>query len=551
MPQVPRLTGPTVEERALPGNRVPMEGPGIEAFGGGKQIASAIQSAGGIAEDVYKDVAKNQIMEADSKLMNVEQDLLSNPEYGALNLKGEQAFKAPEEVSKAYDENIKKIEETITNPMARNAFKRMALEKKQAIQKSVGNHVGKEIENYNVQVSKTYEASKLNYALHNYNNPEIVKSSIEDVFVAMDESPAYRGLPQQTKDLMKLEYASQVHRSVIDRMVDNGEDLAAQSYFDSNKGQIAGKDLANIEKALEISSTLGFAQREADKIMSSTGSMTQAYELAKQVEDPKKRQALTDEISRQFTIKKNAEREDREEGHRYVKNLLEQNGGNLNDPKIQRALTGFSASQHSALKEYAKNIVEGKDVVTDKQVYYDLMTLGSDPQTKDDFAKLDLMDPKYVKSLGKQDWEEMVKMQKTVRAGKTEPKFKAFRTEEQILNDVVLEAKINPKSKDFGRLKNKYFDQLVEFRETYKKEPTEQDKKAIADQLIIQGITDKGVFFDTKKRAYQLEDDETFVEIPGAAKQKKTETASARPKTVKQNGVTFKLNEKTGKYERQ
>lgn len=548
MPQVPRLFQ-QVDQRALPGNRVPTEGPGIEAFGGGQTIANAIQGAGDIVQDMYEVSAKNQIMEADAKLTTVQGELLSNPESGALNQKGEDAFAAPDYVNKAYDANVQQIEESLTNPMAKAAFKRMAAEKKMAIGQTLNKHISGEMEVYNKQVAKSFADSKMNFALANYQNPEIVKSSIDDVLVSIDESPAYRGMPQQAKDQMKLEYASQIHRSVIDRMIDTGDDIKADEYFQANKKMIAGKDLAEIEKGLEVSKTLGFAQREADKILSQTSSFSKAYEMAKSVEDPKKRQALNEELSRQLTIKKNAQREDLENYHRHVKNLLDQNGGNLNDPKVARSLSAFSLSDTNSLKAYAKALQEGKDIVTDIQFKRDLLSMAANPETRSKFAKMNLNSGEYLTKLNKSDWEQVFKEQQNIRQGKESKELKTFRGDEQVAKSILAQNRVNNKEKQ-AVFMNKFYPALEQFREENGRNPKDTEMQQIANQLMVEVVTEKGLIWDTKKRVFEMDDAEQVVELANPEDRKKMMTASNKPKTVMQNGKMFKLNEATGKYER-
>jgi len=55
---------------------------------------------------------------------------------------------------------------------------------------------------------------------------------------------------------------------------------------------------------------------------------------------------------------------------------------------------------------------------------------------------------------------------------------------------------------------------LEEYKAANGKKPGSKEMKAIADQLMIEGITEKNTFwFDTRKRVYQLERNESFVDI--------------------------------------
>jgi len=553
MPAVPRIQQ-QVNERAIAQTRVPTESPGLEAFGGSQLIQKAVSDLGEIATDAYKDVAKNQIMKADQDLTNAVNDLENNPEYGALNLKGEQAFDAPENVSRAYKENLLKIEEGITNPLAKKAFKKMAAEKGMQLQTRVGKHVGNEIDTYNNELAKSYADSKFNYAIQNYQNQDLVNESIKDVMTSFDESPAFKGKPQQFRDQMKLEYASKIHTSVIDRMVDNGQDLAAQEYFKANRSMIAGKDIANVEKSLEVSSSAAFAQREADKILSQTGSYRQALSIANTMtkDDPKKRQALVDNLSRQFNLRKQAEREDQENTSQYIGDLLDKNGGDINDPKVSRLLSGMTINEKENIKKYASSISSGVSIQTDRDYYTDMRELAANNPNA--FKNMNLNSAEVKTKLSRSDWDKMFTIQQDLRKGKSSKDLNGFRDDSQVAATFLNKMKLKDKSPKAADFKNKFYTALERFRDENGRKPKDTEMQQIANQLSVEVITEKGMIWDTKKRAFELADNEQILEFANPEDKKKImDTASlSKPKSIKskKTGEILYLNEKTGLYER-
>lgn len=548
MPQVPRLSR-QVDERAMPVSRVPTDSPGIEVFGGGRAIAQAIQGAGEIVQDAYETAAKNQILKADSELTNATNELLYSPESGAMNLKGEDAFQSPDYVDKAYKANVEKIEEGLTNPMAKAAFKRMAAEKRGAIGQTLNKHISNEMDSYSRQVAKSFADSKMNFALSNYQNPDIVKSSIDDVMVAIDQSPAYRGMAQQVKDQMKLEYASGVHKSVIERMIDNGDDLAAQKYFEANRSMIAGKDFAAVEKDLQNSSVSRFAQSEADRILSQTRSYRQALQMANEItkDDPRKRQALNENIQRQLSLRKQAEQQDVENLHQYVGNLLDENKGDLSDPRIQRVWDSFSIAEKKSIEQRASDIVSGRTIETDRDYYTNLRSLAVN--NPDAFKRMNLNSAEVKNKLSRSDWDKVFKEQRDLRQGKESKELKLFRGDEQVARSILSQNKVKNKEKQ-ALFMNKFYPALEKFREENGRSPRDTEMQMIANQLMVEVVTEKGLIWDTKKRAFEMEDDEQIISLANPEDKKRIMTASSKPKTVMQNGKTFRLNEATGKYER-
>jgi len=94
-----------------------------------------------------------QVLDAERKRTQAEEELLRAPEYGALNQKGENAFKVPEQTMQAYQENLKKIEEEMPSPRARLAFKKLSESSYGQISKTLNNHVNQERETYTKQVA--------------------------------------------------------------------------------------------------------------------------------------------------------------------------------------------------------------------------------------------------------------------------------------------------------------------------------------------------------------------------------------------------------------
>jgi len=507
---VPKYNGPQVQQSGLPTSRVPAGLPSGFGDTGIQQVASMGVD---LIQKAKSDADQLAVMEADKKLTQLETDLLYNPETGALNKRGKDSFSAPDEVNESYTKNVSDIENSLSNPAQKAAFKRMAAERGMNIDRSLQKHVAGEIKTYDDQETLSYVSSQQQTAIAGYLDGENVERSILNQQDAIRAHAVRNGLPEETVLQRTETAASKTYSSVLQRMMDDGDDLLAQKYYEANKEKILGTDRAEIEKDLEVSSTMGFAQREADRILASGVSASQAYEETKKVEDPKKRKALEEQISRQLNIKKQAEREDLDDMHRNAKNILDQTRGDLSKipPSTMRR---FSLSESSSLRHYADMLQSNNNISTDRQTLYDLRTLASNPSTQNDFLQLDLMRPEYYSKLSNSDFEEMVKLQGSLRKGKQDPKLSEFRTDEQVISDIMGEYKINKKSDESFKLKNKYYEMLEEYKAANGKKPGSKEMKAIADQLMIEGITEKNTFwFDTRKRVYQLERNESFVDI--------------------------------------
>lgn len=556
MPKVPSYDAPQVQERGLSSARVSVNLP--DALTPGRGASAQADQVVQIAQKFKTDADQVALMEADKKLTEMETNLLYNPDNGALNRRGKDAFGLPEEVNENYRKTTDEIQKSLSNPVQQAAFNKLAQERAMQINRTLDKHVAGEIKSYDDAETLSYVQTQMNTALTAYQDPDKVAQAISSQKVAIAAHAQRNGLPPEWIKLKTEESESKTHSAIIKRIIDNGDDLAADAYYQANKDFFVGQDKAAVEKDLEISSRLGFAQREADKILGSGATASQAYEAAKQVEDPKKRQALNEEISRQITIKKQAEREDNEDMHRSVKNLLDQNGGNLNDPRVQRTLSRFSLADTSSLKNYAKGLQEGRDIVTDQQFKRDLMELGANPETKDKFAKMNLNSPEVYSKLNKNDWEEVFKIQTAARKGKDVKELKEFRSDSEIAKNVLASMKIKPTSPKAAAFNDKYYAALVDFKENNGRRPTEKEMSTIANQLatdVVVGSTFFGLF-DNKKKLFEATDEEQQQAFNAQADKNKSmftqaSNASGKPARIrdKKTGQILTLNKKTGKYE--
>lgn len=92
---------------------------------------------------------------------------------------------------------------------------------------------------------------------------------------------------------------SSAHVAAIDRMLSNNMGKAAKIYLDQNKDQIDGKDISNIEKAVESGAITEEAQGAVDTIMAKNLSQSEALKEARTSYDGKER----DEIVKRLKVR--------------------------------------------------------------------------------------------------------------------------------------------------------------------------------------------------------------------------------------------------------
>jgi hypothetical protein len=162
--------------------------------------------------------------------------------------------------------------------------------------------------------------------------------------------------------------------------------------------------------------------------------------------------------------------------------------------------SAMSPSQRSALRSYAKQLVDGADVETNWQTFYGLMQQAAeDPQA---FSRVNLTD--HINKLSKQDREQLAQLQLSIRNAdrrSSDAVIDGFMTNQQIVNDALLASGLDPSpqpgSAQVGAVTNlrKEVDRQVQALQTRTgKKATNQDVQAIVDELLQTVTLEKGTW---------------------------------------------------------
>jgi hypothetical protein len=164
---------------------------------------------------------------------------------------------------------------------------------------------------------------------------------------------------------------------------------------------------------------------------------------------------------------------------------------------------------------------------------------------REQFADENLL--KYRPVLGDAEFKELSTLQAGIRKGdaKALKQLDGYRTDAQIVNDGLAAVGIKPtggstsNKERVNQFRKQVDHEIVKLQEKTGKKATSDEVQAIVDSLLIKGVTQAGVLWDTKKRRFELEPGEEFqdIEIPDA-EQKAIESAlKARGKPVTRDAV--------------
>lgn len=517
MPQVPRVREQSVALRPVSGVRVSTDAP-LEAFGGGAAVAGverATQGVVGVFDKIVQDEKRRadqvSVLEADQKLSALETRLLHDPEAGALNKRGKDAFGLPETVMGDFGKGVEEIEAELGNDDQRMAFRRMVVQRQSDIDRNLQRHVSGEMRRHDDQTTESYLANERDAAAANYKDDDRVAMAIGRQRAAVVDHAQRNGLPEEYIKQKTAEVTSQTLSTVVTRMVSDGDDLAAKKYYETNRDLFTGRDQERLVGVLEEASLRGESQRNTDAIVAKAPTMTAALEEARKIEEPKLRDETTRRVREFYGLKKQAEEEARAEQFQYAANVLEQTGGNR-DQIPADVWMNLSLSERNAIDARAKQLREGIPPTTDWGTYYELKTLASDASTRAGFLKTNLIEHRH--KLGDAEFKDLVNLQAQLRRGddSAETELMGYRTTQQIVSQALGQAGIDaspkPGSKDAARLASfarQVDEQIVEIQERTGKKATTEERQRIVDNLMVKGAVERGWLWDTRKPVFEAE----------------------------------------------
>lgn len=510
---------------ALPGVRTAVDAP-IEAFGGGAanprlDVSELETQARTIFEQAKHQADQTAVVNAASQISDAETQLTLQTRQRI----GQDAFSAPDDVSKEYEKTAAQIEQGLTNDTQRAAFQQIKASHWSALNTAVQTHVADQRQKYDAQVTDSYLANERNAAITNYDDPQRVAMAVVNQGAAIEDhlNRIYHGqIPPGVLEQAKLAAASATHIDVIDRMLANGQDLTAKAYYGQVKDQITGADSTKIEKALEVGSKRGESQRQADKILAETTlTEPEAVAKARAITDPDVRDATEERVRREYTERAQAARAQRDATFQRASDQLESARGDVNQisPTDWANLT---LQERSSLRAYGKQLLEGTPVKTDLATYYSLRAMAVNPETKDKFLKHNLMNDKGL--LSETDFKSMVDLQAGLQSGdqKAEDRLHALRTGDQIVNDAIegigLGVVPSKREKDkpvIDTIKRSIDAQVEALQQRTGKPATSTEIQQITDQILTQHVVSTpGWLYGTnqaKKRLFEMTPDDQLI----------------------------------------
>ena len=539
MPKVPRYEQ-QVREVGLPDVSSRVSAP-IEAFGGGQ--ADASQNIGKFVATIDKikdDADQVKALDAANKLKAQKTELLFNPQTGAYTKKGSNAFGVVDEYGKEFDKYAEGIEKDLSDNQKRY-FREAYGREKLDLDDSLSKHLFKESEEFEDQTVESSLAAHREDAVLNYTDMNKVRQSMLGQEEQIMKHAQRKGLPAQWVKLKVKDAESKTHSGIIKKYLADGNDTAAEQYFKANQDGFTAGDLEDVQTDLQEGVLRGKSMRASDVLFNKyQNSMSQAVSEARKIEDPRLRDETISRLKDNYALKEKADNERVENLHRSATDIIDQTGSVDKIPAEQ--WKQFSLSERSALKSYAKAKAEGAGIATDWAKYYELKI----EMPRDEFINTNLV--KYKPVLGDAEFKELSTLQAGLRKGdsRSSKQLDGYRTDAQIVNDALAAAGYKTGSgastaqkEKVNQFRKQVDDEVVRLQEQTKRKASNQEIQSIVDSLMIKGVTQAGILWDTKKRRFELDPGEEFqdIEVPEADEKAITEALKSRGKPVTRDAV--------------
>lgn len=498
MPTVRKYGAPKVERQITPSPRLSIDSGG--AFAAPKPIDTSAVTK--LAADIYEQEQERAdqvaITDATARLTAAETRILYGP-TGLLNREQEDALKAPDEFGPAWQAEVSAIENGLKNDRQRHAFNQQVIQRSASANRQLQQHVASESQKFDIAKTENLVDNEQNAAIENYTDPARVKLALETQVAAITAFGDRHGAPAEKIEAMVSAALSSTHVGIINRMLANGKDLTASEYYKANKDQVAGNQVAQVEKNLEEGSLRGEAQRVGDSIWKKYGSdQAAADEAVRAIKDPKLRDEVQKNVDYEFSKARQRKKAVQDDYFERAAQIVDARPGI--DPRKSVPVplwNALSLEDKAALRRYADAAGggSGPSGVTSDAKWLDFLSLS--PTELKKLSRREL-ETGYLQYLGKRDRSRAITRWDVAVKGGGDPEDNedlksAYTFAQQVTQALELSkltGQAGKESNDEKRLKARAARRAEELRAQFAEakggQLTSTEERAIVDQVVLE-----------------------------------------------------------------
>lgn len=280
--KVPQYQADQVTPQGLPGERFDPRAP-IGAFGGGQATEGAFAQARGMAQDsaaIFADQAKEAAQQADNDVLNQARVDLNDQERAMKEkvsaLKGRDALGTTSTLNEDLRKYSADYESKLYTPEQKQAYRQMVTARREYLLNWGNDREVQAKDELHVGGLKAGTASSIERAASDPSTVPLESGMVDDNALALAK---FHGLDKTQTALSRAQAQSDLHYSVLKRMVDGGQESAARDYYGEWKGNLIGEQADHMAKAMQNVDERGRAQTELMKIFAPKESVTQTGEM--------------------------------------------------------------------------------------------------------------------------------------------------------------------------------------------------------------------------------------------------------------------------------
>lgn len=373
MPRVEQFGASKVTTQVTPGARASANVP-AEAFGGGSIVKGVADLAGGF----IKLKERLDTTAAEEALVSFERDknnLFFNPDDGYFNTQGRNAYDSAGGASKSLEDLKRSYQEGLDSETSKRVFGKTA-----DLHISRGNvdimrHSSKGLQAWEVATIQSQVENTVENASLYWNDPDRLRVQNALGRQAVIDSAEIEGVGSEALNERLQTYDSAFTRSAISSATAQ-DSVSGQALFDKMSDRLEGPDQVKMQKEITAKQKSEKTQQDAQVAVLKATNLVDQYDTRSEIlteidkiEDPELQKKTRTEAMSQFSRKKQAQSEDRDE---FYQTAIEHvNGGGsaeefkATDPE---AWEGMDSKQRN-------NILSGKHMITDQVLLNDLLTL--------------------------------------------------------------------------------------------------------------------------------------------------------------------------------
>jgi hypothetical protein len=366
---VPTYGDPQVQLADRPAPKLDPRTVNADSFGAG--IADATQRSAmqvsGIQRKAKQEADQTAVFDAVNKQAAAMNHVLWDPDTGAMNQKGSNAFGQPDRVQTEYQKLSDQFEGELTDPDQKRAFREISDRQYPDTQATVLRHVGQQTEVYKHQTYDDTVANLQTSALNHIGQPE-AQGEIDKALELSKHTRALQmpGADAQTLDRINATDASNLHADVVGDLLTSGNYVAAKGYFDQNKAAILPQQRAALEKSVGDGSVRALGQAESARIFAPGKSLDQMYSEADQIQDQRVQAETKSRLDASFHNARAAKEQASTDLYKKGLGIIASDPRGVNAIPVQQLnqLQELDGEKYAALMEVGRRTVKREDITT-------------------------------------------------------------------------------------------------------------------------------------------------------------------------------------------